>query len=50
MGSPIARAELKAMVVQLLEKTSNFELVGDIVSNGRPLRTGWTHARVRFEK
>lgn len=50
MGSPIARAELKAMVVQLLEKTSNFELVGEVVSNGRPLRTGWTHARVRFEK
>lgn len=50
MGSPIARAELQAMLRQILAKTSNFELAGPPVSNGRPLRTGWTHVPVRFEK
>ena len=50
MGSPIARAELQAMLRQILAKTSNFELSGPPVSNGRPLRTGWTSVRIRFEK
>jgi cytochrome P450 len=50
MGAPIARAELQTMLRQILEKTSNFELIEEPVSNGRPLRTGWSHVRVRFEK
>ncbi|GAA3884493.1 hypothetical protein GCM10022381_28350 [Leifsonia kafniensis] len=50
MGSPIARAELIALVRQLLAKTSSFTLIDDAVSNGRPLRTGWSTVRVRFEK
>lgn len=50
MGSPIARAELQIMLRQILEKTSNFQLAAEPVSNGRPLRTGWSHVRVRFEK
>jgi cytochrome P450 len=50
MGAPIARAELQTMLRQIIEKTSNFELAAEPVSNGRPLRTGWSHVRVRFEK
>ncbi|WP_262103879.1 cytochrome P450 [Arthrobacter sp. Marseille-P9274] len=50
MGAPIARAELQTMLAQILAKTSNFELAAEPVSNGRPLRTGWSHVRVRFEK
>lgn len=50
LGSPIARAELKAMLLHLLRTTSNFVMAEPAVTNGRPLRTGWTHARVRFEK
>lgn len=48
MGSPIAREELKTTVRQLLAKTTSFKLTGDPVSNGRPLRTGWTSVPVRF--
>ncbi|MFD1212020.1 cytochrome P450 [Arthrobacter sp. GCM10027362] len=50
MGAPIARAELQTMLRQILAKTSHFELAAEPVSNGRPLRTGWSHVRVRFEK
>jgi cytochrome P450 len=50
MGAPIARAELQTMLAQILAKTTNFELAAEPVSNGRPLRTGWSHVRVRFEK
>ncbi|WP_336714466.1 cytochrome P450 [Arthrobacter sp. USHLN218] len=50
MGAPIARAELQTMLARLIAKTSHFELAADPVSNGRPLRTGWSHVRVRFEK
>ncbi|MGF9660480.1 cytochrome P450 [Arthrobacter crystallopoietes] len=50
MGAPIARAELQTMLAQIMAKTSNFELAAEPVSNGRPLRTGWSHVRVRFEK
>ncbi|MFH5823170.1 cytochrome P450 [Georgenia sp. AZ-5] len=48
MGAPIAREELKATLTRLLQKTSGFELAGEPVSNGRPLRTGWTNVPIRF--
>ncbi|WP_127131197.1 cytochrome P450 [Georgenia sp. SYP-B2076] len=48
MGSPIAREELRATLTQLLARTSSFELTAEPVSNGRPLRTGWTNVPVRF--
>ncbi|GAB32874.1 cytochrome P450 [Gordonia otitidis] len=50
MGSPIAREELRATLEQILAKTAGFTLDGPPESNGRPLRTGWSHVRVHFDR
>lgn len=48
MGAPIAREEMRAMLEQILARTDGFELAAEPEPNGRPLRTGWSHAPVRF--
>jgi cytochrome P450 len=50
VGAPVARQELAVLLTQLLDKTIWFELDGEPVSNGRPLRAGWTSVRVRFAR